>query len=80
MFVSCFVVTVIRMDSFWSCSRLDDEESVDCCALLFFLVPCVGLQCVIVVYPDHINFLLVFLSHIIAMVSPFQPVGNTITN
>ena len=47
---------------------------------LTLMMPSVGLQCVIVVYPVHIHFLLVFLSHVIAMVSPFQTVGNTITN
>ena len=44
---------------------------------LTLMMPCVGLQCVIVVYPVHVHFLLVFLLHIIAMVSPFQAVGNT---
>ena len=28
--------------------------------LLILIVPCVGLQCVIMVYPDHTHFLLVF--------------------
>ena len=45
--------------------------------LLTLMMPCVGLQCVIVVYLDHIHFLLVISSHVIAMVSPFQTVGNT---
>ena len=41
------------------------------------MMSCVGLQCEIVVFLDHIHFLLVFSSHVIAMVSPFQAVGNT---
>ena len=31
----------------------DEEERADCFALIVFLMPWVGLQCVIVVFPDH---------------------------
>ena len=44
---------------------------------LTLMMSCVGLQCEIVVFLDHIHFLLVFSSHVIAMVSPFHAVGNT---
>ena len=82
VFVSCFVMQ--NLFTFWFCSYLGGEESVECCALFVFLsswclvvtivllillVPCVGLQCVIVVYPDNTHFLLVFLSRVIAIVS-----------
>ena len=52
------------------CNRLDWEERAGCLALFVFLVsgdssclclfltvPCVGLQCVILVFPDHNHFL-----------------------
>ena len=38
---------------------------------------CWSAVCYFVVYIYHIHFLLVFSSHIIAMVSHFQAVGNT---
>ena len=67
MFGPCFVIQYSV--SLKCCNHLYGEKRVGCFTLIVFLmscgsvlslfltVPCVGLQCVIVVFPIHINLL-----------------------
>ena len=62
--------------SFLFCNHLEEEEGAGCfafivlrmsryhnCSLLFLTVPWDGLQCVLVVFPDHTHLLLVTMSN-----------------
>ena len=61
MFV--FVFLCITLCPFQFCKRLVEEEKAGCFAIyvlqmrLFLMVPWIGLQCVIVVFPDHTHIL-----------------------
>ena len=65
-----FVLVFITLCPFYVCNHLDKEERACCFVLLSFWglvtvnvlllfrsVPWVGLQCVIVVFPDHTHLL-----------------------
>ena len=65
-----FVLGFITLSPFYFCNHLDKEEKTSCFAFivfrmfcyfnrlwLFLTVPLVGLQCVIVVFPDHTHLL-----------------------
>ena len=71
-----FVLLCTNLCPFYFCIHLDEVEKAGCLAIivlqmycycyvmwLFLTVPWVGLQCVIVVFPDHTHLL--FVIHII---------------
>ena len=72
--VFVFVLLCITLCPLYFCNHLEEEERVDCfafivfCSLvtvnflwLFLTVLWVGLQCVIVVFPDHAHLLRFFV-------------------
>ena len=69
MFV--FVLLCITLCPFYFCNHLEEEEKASCLSLLsyrctvtinvlwlFFAVPWVGMQCVIVIFPDILTYFL----------------------
>ena len=80
-----FVLVLHYFMSFLVCNHLDEEERVGCFAFivflmpsvnvlwLFLMVPWVGLQFVIVVFPDHTHLLF----HVYSCYNMLSPVFKT---